>query len=419
METYRKDRQYVKFCLYGFLKNLRFFDAFLLLFFLENEITFSQIGILYASREILTNLFEVPSGITADLYGRKTSLLASFLLYILSFIIFYCTSNFFYLLAGMILIGIADAFRSGTHKGMIMDYLKMNKWEQFKVDYYGHTRSWSQKGSAISALLAGIMVFYSGSFKIVYLLTIIPYLLNFINIYSYPDVLNFSNKKRKKSDTTIKMLMFNVTSYLKKKSVLRIVNSSALHSSYLKSIKDYIQPLMVNIALMIPFATTIETKNKSGLVIGVLYFLIYLMTSSASKYAGKVLTFNIKNIEVKTLLIGLFAGLVCGILFWFNYWILTLALFVAIYLIENLRKPILTGFLVENVSNEILTSVISVESFYKTIVTATISIILGVLADYLGIGKALIITSLLLILLTILTEIIANRSGYNTDVKLP
>ena len=81
---FKKDTQYFKFCSYGFLKNLRFFDAFLLLFFLENGISYTQIGIIYATREIIINIFEIPSGIIADTYGRKNSLIAAFLAYIIS-----------------------------------------------------------------------------------------------------------------------------------------------------------------------------------------------------------------------------------------------------------------------------------------------------------------------------------------------
>ena len=91
-----------------------------------------------------------------------------------------------------ILFGTDDAFRSGTHKGMIMDYLKLNHWEKQKINYYGHTRSWSQKGSAISALVAGLIVFYSGSYQNVFLCSIIPYLFNLLLILSYPKELNRS-----------------------------------------------------------------------------------------------------------------------------------------------------------------------------------------------------------------------------------
>ena len=126
MDSQLKNKQYFKFCSYGFLKNLRFFDAFLLLFFLESGITYTQIGILYAIKEIVINVSEIPSGILADTFGRKKSLIVAFLLYIFSFLIFYYFNTFYLFILAIILYGIGDAFRTGTHKGMIMDYLAIN-----------------------------------------------------------------------------------------------------------------------------------------------------------------------------------------------------------------------------------------------------------------------------------------------------
>src|SRR5665811_577021 len=82
MEALTKNLQYFKFCSYGFLKNLRFFDAFFILYLVEKGMSFTQIGILYAVREITINIFEIPSGIAADTFGRKNSLVGSFLFYI-------------------------------------------------------------------------------------------------------------------------------------------------------------------------------------------------------------------------------------------------------------------------------------------------------------------------------------------------
>lgn len=401
MSTFQKDKQYFKFCAYGFLKNLRLYDAFLLIFFLENGITFSQIGVLYAAREIVINVAEIPSGIIADTYGRKSSLLGAFLLYIMAFVAFYFSHHFYWLLLAMAFIGIGDAFRSGTHKGMIMDYLRMNGWEAHKVAYYGHTRSWSQRGSAISALVAGIMVFYSGNYRIVYLIAILPYLLNFINIYTYPDAINYASKKKAKTRETFKSVLQNFAAAIQKKRVLGIMNSAALHSAYLKSIKDYVQPIMVNLALVIPILATIDAKRKSGLVIGICYFIIYLLTSQASQNAYKLVDLKIKNVEMLTLLSGLVAGIIGGWLFYLEYWLFSLLFLVAIYIIENLRKPILTGVLADNVPNEILTSVISAQSFYQTVVTALIALSVGVLADYGGVGVALVVVSVFLFLMTV------------------
>jgi MFS family permease len=401
MTPLKKDKQYIKFCAYGFLKNLRFFDAFLLLFFLENGISYTQIGIIYATREIVINLLEIPSGIIADTYGRKNSLIAAFFAYIISFLFFYFTADFHWFMVAIILYGMGDAFRSGTHKGMIMDYLRLNDWESHKVNYYGHTRSWSQKGSAISALFAGVLVFYSGSYRSIFLYSVVPYLFNFLNIYSYPTELNFSLKK--KNDASKKSIGSNLKSFVKiirQPKVFQIINSTALHSSFLKAVKDYIQPLMLNVVLIIPVMMSLDEKRKSGIIIGIIYFIIFLLTSYASKTSFKVAQLPFRNIPRLTLLMGLFAGAICGILYYYELWVLSLLAFILIYVLENIRKPMLTGEIADNVPNEILTSVLSGQSFFQTILTSLIAVALGVLVDQFGIGISFVIISSGLLLLS-------------------
>ncbi|WP_166964951.1 MFS transporter [Yeosuana marina] len=406
MDKSLKNKQYFKFCSYGFLKNLRFFDAFLLLFFLESGITYTQIGVLYALREIIINISEIPSGIIADTYGRKKSLIVSFSLYILSFLIFYFFNTFYLFILAIIFYGIGDAFRTGTHKGMIMDYLALNKWSHHKANYYGHTRSWSQKGSAISALIAGCLVLYSGSYRTIFLYSVIPYLINFINIYSYPNVLDYSlNTQKERKKKTLIFVFKSFIKSLKQPKVLQIINSSALHSAYLKAIKDYIQPVILQITLIIPFLLSMETKRKSGIVVGVVYFFIYLLTSYASKKSFKISELIKGNVPRLTLILGLTSGLVCGILYHFELWVLALIFFTCIYIFENIRKPLLTGEIADHVAPEILTSVISAQSFFGTITTSIIALSIGVLSDYQGLGVAFIIVSSILLLFTIVLNL--------------
>jgi len=168
VNIFRKNLQYYKFCFYGFLKNLRFFEPFLILFFLESGLSFLQVGVLYSIREIARYLLEIPAGFIADSIGRRITMVTSFSFYILSFVVFYTGSFFFIFIFAMICYSIGDAFRTGTHKAMIFDYLKINGWEDQKVSYYGHTRSFSQLGSALSALLAGFFIFFTGMYRAIF-----------------------------------------------------------------------------------------------------------------------------------------------------------------------------------------------------------------------------------------------------------
>ncbi len=401
------NKQYAKFSAYGFLKNLRFFDAFFILFLVEKGLPYTQIGVLYAAREIATNVFEIPSGLIADTYGRKSALIGSFIFYIISFIVFYASLNFWLFLGAFLLYGIADAFRSGTHKGMIMDYLKLNNWQDQKINYYGHTRAWSQKGSAISSLVAGIIVFYSGSYQNIFLYSIIPYLFNLILIISYPQELNLSEKPLTKKNVGLTLkTFFNI---IQQPKVLQLINASALHTAYLKAVKDYIQPLMVSVAVFIPLLTNVDVKRKNGVIIGLFYFLIYIASSRASQMAAKIAAKNKKRISHQTLILGFIFGIFCGVFYYFGLPIIALIAFIGIYIVENMRKPILTGFVADNVPNKILVSVISVQSLIRTLITAVIAIVFGIMADYAGIGMSFMVVSVFLLISTVLVDAFAKQ----------
>lgn len=411
MQAIVKNRQYFKFCFYGFLKNLRFFDAFFILFLLEKGLSYTEIGILYASREIFINILEIPSGIIADTYGRKNSLIASFIAYIASFYIFYSSTEFWFFLLAFLLYGVGDAFRSGTHKGMIMDYLKLNNWSSKKIQYYGYTRSCSQKGSAISSLMAGIFVFYVGSYDNIFLFSIVPYLLNLILIISYPQELNYSSESDNISKRgRAKDVFISFFQTVKQPNILRIINTSATHSAYLQAIKDYIQPLMVNIALVIPILLYMDTEKKNGLIVGIIYFFIYLANSQASRLSSRFVKLKKGEISFVTLIIGFSLGIITGVFYYFDLWFLSILSFIGIFIVENIRKPILTGFVSDNVSNDILTSVISAQSQLKTIITAILAFSFGLLADKYGIGISLFAISSILLLFSLVSNVINSKN---------
>jgi len=400
MEKVLQDIQYYKFSAYGFLKNLRIFDAFILLFFLEKGLSYTQIGLLYAIRQIVVNLLEIPSGIFADTYGRKTSLLLSFVVYIASFLILNFATNFLSFGIAFVLYGMAEALRSGTHKSMIKDYLSAKNMSDKMAYYYGHTRSWSQKGSAVSSLISGFVVFYTGSFNNIFIYSILPYLFNLILVASYPQYLNKpkSNKKIQKYTETIKAFLHTI----KKPELLKLINTSALHSAYLSSIKDFIQTIMLAISVSLP-VLNIEQNKKNGIVIGVLYFFIYLVNSYFSQKAS--LFENRKNIAQKTLLLGILSGVISGVFMYFDMYYLAFFSFVMIFVIENIRKPLLTSFVAENTNDEVLTSVLSAQSLLKTLMTALLSFAFGLTADYFGLAVALIVLSVILLSLSLLFRI--------------
>ena len=412
MTQITKDFQYYKFCSYGFLRNLRFFEAFLILFLIQKGFSYTSVGILYAIREISANILEIPSGIAADVLGRKKTLITSFFAYIISFLTLYSFSGFPLFVLAFFLYGVGKAFRSGTHKGMIVDYLKVNGMKDQMINYYGHTRSWSQKGLAVSSLIAGLIVFSSGNYSGIFLFSTIPYVINLLLILSYPSYLDKGLKKEsRKKRQQLSLVLRESFETLKNRKILNLLNISALHTAYLKAMKDYIQPMLLSLVLLIPFLSSYNDDQRSAIFIGIVYFITFLLTSQASALAGKLAKTKKDMVPEITLISGLSAGLLSGIFYLFNNPLGAVLCFIPIYLIENLRKPVLTGYVSDQVDSSILTSVLSVQSQIKTIFTALIALSFGVIADKLSISWSLIIISSTLILLTSIINLISKNKG--------
>ena len=405
--TFRKDWQYYKFCFYGFLKNQRFFEPFLILIFIRDKgLSFTQIGTLYSIRFFLQTIFEVPSGVAADALGRRGTMLFAYAFYMISFAGYYFAGTFTWLIVPSILFALGDAFRTGTHKAMIFEYLKRNGWQDQKVAYYGHTRSWSQSGSAISSLLAALIVLLNKSYNSVFLFSLIPYTLGFILLATYPSYLegtgNNKSSKRSLRDDFIRVIGESVRS-LKKFANLRLSLNVASHSGYYDAAKDYLQIIVSTAAIGIPatIAFNRTSHEKEIILIGLVYFMLYFITAAASLYTGVINSyFKSTNRYLNLLLLaGLLAGAAAGIFFQYKIFLPAVVLFISILAIENMRRPAGVAAIADNFNEGILASVLSAESQLGSIIGAGLSIIIGFIADILNPGYALSIASLLIIIL--------------------
>lgn len=412
--TFTKDVQYYRFCLYGFFKNLRFFEAFLILFFLEKGMSFLAIGSLYAVREITVNIFEIPSGVIADAFGRRRTMILAFLFYIISFIAFYFSEQYSGFLIAMIIFSLGEAFRSGNHKAMIFHYLSVKGWETQKVHYYGHTRSWSQMGSALSALIGAAIVFMTGSYSYIFIFSVIPYVLDLVLVMSYPRFLDGELKafRWRTMGQRFREILHSLIKALKSKQVLRILGSLSIYSGYYKSVKDYLQPVVAAWALAIPFMPGLTADQRSSVMVGVVFFVVYLLSSLASSSSGR---FSDRFISLSvpmniTIMLGLLCGIVSGLFFSLDLWILSVLFFIAVYMVENIRKPVGVAYLGSSIDRSVLASVLSVDSQLKSLIAAVLALLFGIFADLFGVGWSIVIVSSGLFLLAPLLKLSEQRT---------
>lgn len=401
--SFEKDLQYYKFSLYGFLKNLQFFEPFLYLFFLEKGLSFLQIGTLITIREISRNILEIPAGVLADAFGRRKAMISAFVFYLFSFLLFYFSSGYSILVVAMLFYSFGDAFRTGTHKAMIFEYLKIKGWESQKVHYYGHTRSASQFGSAISSILAGIIVFISGKYSLIFLFSGIPYFLDLILMITYPKELDgervqLEGKRiRENFRDVIREVMYS----FKQPQLIKTISNISVFSGYYRAVKDYIQPVLQLFAAGIALHLGFQGEKATAVLVGLIYFIIFFLSAFSSRKSGRFAErfFDLCRPLNFSLAAGIGLGIVSGVLFTGEgriMVVLGILVFIGIYLVENLRKPIGVAYVSEILNKDILATALSTESQVKSVFSAIIAPVIGFFADLYGVGIALLIVSVLI-----------------------
>ena len=299
-------RMLFQFSLYGFLKNQQYFEPFQTLYLLAFfRGSFFDWGTLVAYRQVLINLFEVPSGAVADLYGRRRCMLFSFASYIGSFLVFGMAQAgaAWQLYVAMTLFAFGEAFRTGTHKAMIFDYLQHQGRADEKTKYYGTTRSWSKMGSALSVAIAAGIVFavtaikqHTGAeidelsvYRWLFLACLPPYLLQLVNFALYPAYLDATDGQGVSIRALFTHLLRVGRGSLRKPDLRALLVESMGFEGIFKIAKDYLQPIIKTAAKTLPVLMAMKMDmHKTAALILVVYFAQYLLESFSSRRSDAV-----------------------------------------------------------------------------------------------------------------------------------
>ncbi len=377
----------LRFSLYGFLKNQRYFEPFLILIFLQKGLDFFDIGLLISFRELAINLLEIPSGVAADVWGRRRAMILSFSAYIISFVLFGLADDLHLLYAAMLLFAVGEAFRTGTHKAMIFAWLKLQGRGDERTRVYGYTRSWSKYGSALSVVLAGLFVYFSDSYVYVFYLSVVPYLIGIVNFLGYPADLDGNDKQERAPGHVLRHLREGFGQAFGVRALRRLIFESMGFQGVYEATKDYLQPVLqaAAIAAAIHWSVTqgLSQVQQSTLLIAPLYLVLHLMAGYASRQAHRVVdAAGSEERAAKALWLAdaaLFAGLAAAA---YGGWeVAVIIAFVVLDTLHNIWRPVHLGRFDTHGTQEQGATLLSIESQARSLTTVVAAPLLGLAVD--------------------------------------
>jgi MFS family permease len=204
-----------------------------------------EVGIFESLFHVSSIAFEVPTGIVADLYGRKLSRILSVLIGIGYFLILLFASSFLFIALGFILLGLSYTFESGSGEALVYDTLKQLNKEATFTKFNGRKEVIYQLAATLSLFAGGMIA--SISFELNFMWMVGVYLIALIFLICMVEV-NHKVDESLRLRTRFKHHFIDSTkTVLKQRKLFNLIVIGALISAPITTVfffaQDYFQTL--------------------------------------------------------------------------------------------------------------------------------------------------------------------------------
>lgn len=147
--------------LFNFLIGFSLFAPLAIIYFAKVSGSYALGTSIFGIIMLSSALFEVPTGILSDKVGRRYTVILGTWARLLAFVFYAVGLSYGWLVVGAIFEGLSRSFYSGNNDALLYDTLiddgKLGKYEEIQ----GKISSLEQLSMGISAVLSGLIVFFS------------------------------------------------------------------------------------------------------------------------------------------------------------------------------------------------------------------------------------------------------------------
>lgn len=387
-----------KFYLFSFFYHLAYsaLAAIAIIAFTNNGlslkvITFAQ-SVAWASSLVL----EVPSGMLADYFGRKRTIILTCVFEFLSIVVYFFSKNFLFLLIGQLLFAISECCLSGTFDAWLFSSANPDKSEPRKKITRNGTVCLIANliGGTLGGLLTNIWNGFLWIFSGTMILICFFICLTMKDIVTEKKILSFSDGLKKVTSP-----LKSISSIFKSKPALILLPEMWFISFFLAGPNNLWQPF---------FLTSLQ---KTASFISFMWIFIQLIQILVNFIISKfkIITDNFIITSIITLFFISFTIILLS-LFHGNY--ICIPIFLLFIFFYSLQGPILGTFTAEIFKEEDRATCFSILSLIGSVISAIGLSLGGYLSDIYGIpfvykfaGIALIFVLILHIIFSLLMSI--------------
>jgi MFS family permease len=358
-----------------------FFHATYMLFLLEKGMSWSQIGVINMVFLIGMFVFEVPTGVVADNFGRKKSVVAGIFVTAIGLLVYYVVDSFLWFCVAEGFAALGCALMSGSLEAWIKTTLNANGSTKSSSEVFSFGEKIGKIGTIVGGMAGGFVGYYSLS---------LPLLISSIGLvfsgFVTIKIIDESSFKREAFSVGIwkKHMKETVTGSLdiigKQRNILNLIFVSVLLMIGVQSLNMMWSPYFETEIgyYLIPYMW--------GLIQGSMLLGIFVINYCVKRKVPD------KLLVVISTSISAVGVLLCGLL---PYGWLVLMFFVTHEFSRGAYLPLEKAYLQDNIHDE--TKRATVASFQSMIVRFAAGIAWltsGIVADYMSIQNVWLLSSI-------------------------
>jgi len=379
--------------LYLFFSGLYFDRALWVLYLGERGMNMSQVGVLEAILHLSIVFFEIPTGMLADLYGRKISLIVGQAVSLLYALFMYLSGGFFLFTLAFAFLGFAGTFKSGAEQAILYDSLKENGHEKRYTRILGNQAAIILISLSSAKWLGGFIA--ETDWSLVYLGIFGAQLIGLFPLLMLREP--FSEEKQSKKILKINKYLSPISQWREQfqKSLKVFKNERSLR------VQSSLYIMIVSVIILVIFYAQEDFSRQgySTSEIGLIFMLESLLGVIAAKLAFR-LEYYFPTQVIFQVIFSIFV-IVLMLFAYLSNLLAVLSLFVLGMLVE-LFEPLFSNFVQEKIESEFRATVFSMISLINSLVVVILFPLFGLLVDHIGFELAYLLLTIPMLSLIVL-----------------
>ncbi|PLW80563.1 hypothetical protein C0585_01900 [Candidatus Woesearchaeota archaeon] len=385
----------IKLYMLNFLTSLHFFGAVTVPFFLYwGGLNFKQIFFLQAIYSIAVFLFEIPTGVLADKYSRKLSIILGTICYATAMIIFAFSTNYYFYIFSELIGAFGFTLMSGADSAIFYDSLKDKSLEKDARYYYSRRSIAGSFGQIVGLISGGVVAGskflpYPQMIPMTFLLTGIVFVVSMVVAMTLKEP-----PRKEKVKHPLKESIEGFKYIFKNKHLFIFSLNFLLISSVTFFMFWFYQKLAENIGIPLTYYG----------VLGASFSIFSIIVLLRIKKLEEL--FGIRNLIT-------FTAVVPGILFISLIFIKGYFLLIPIILIPVMRivrQPIFEDFMNKHIDSRRRATVLSSVNMLQRLVISVIYVIVGFLAD-ISLNITFLVLGVIALIFSFISRIEAKHIG--------